>query len=207
MQSDLFDTQYNEILASESYQEFSERLRAYDCRRCGLCHSRSKIVIDRGNPDASILTISERPGDNEDLVGKPFVGRAGDLLDKMYSAIGLDTNRDVLIANVVKCKPETDRPPVKAEAEACLPFLEKQIALVSPRVVVLLGAVALKWIDPSRTEIKMEDDAGDFFTVANYPGIQFVVMYNPAFLLRDPSKKSVTWEHLKNLRRFLQEAR
>ena len=121
--------------------------------------------------------MSERPGDNEDLVGKPFVGRAGELLDKMFAAIGLDSNRDLLIANIVKCKPETDRAPVKAEAEACLPFLQKQIALVAPRVVVLLGAVALKWIDPSRTEIKMEAEAGKFFTLPKYPGVQFMVMY------------------------------
>lgn len=206
MQSDLFDTEYNEILAAEDYPEFVERLKRYDCRRCTLCHSRSQIVIDRGDHQAPILIISERPGENEDLVGKPFVGRAGDLLDKMFAAIGLDSNRDLLIANVTKCKPEVDRPPVKAEAEACLPFLEKQIALVAPRVIVLLGAVALKWIDPTRTDIKMEDEAGKFFTVPKFPGIQFVVMYNPAFLLRDPSKKAVTWDHLKNLRAFLVDA-
>lgn len=203
MQNDLFDVEYNKLLAAETYPEFRAALKRYDCRRCNLCHSRSQIVIDRGNHEASILVVSERPGDNEDLVGKPFVGRAGELLDKMFAAIGLDSNRDLLIANIVKCKPETDRAPVKAEAEACLPFLQKQIALVAPRVVVLLGAVALKWIDPSRTDVKMEDEAGKFFTLSKYANIQFMVMYNPAFLLRDPHKKPVTWEHLKNLRSFL----
>jgi uracil-DNA glycosylase family 4 len=205
MQNDLFDTAYNEILASESYPEFHERLAHYDCQRCTLCHSRSKIVIDRGDYQTEIMVVSERPGDNEDLVGKPFVGRAGDLLDKMFAAIGLDTNKDVIITNVTKCKPETDRAPVRSEVDACMPFLEKQIALVAPRVIVLLGAVALKWFDPSRSDIKMEEETGKFFTLAGFPGVQFVVMYNPAFLLRDPRKKPVTWEHLKNLRRFLEE--
>jgi DNA polymerase len=203
MQSDLFDTDYNAILAAGTYREFCDKLKAYDCSRCTLCHSRSQIVIDRGDPQAPIMLISERPGDNEDLVGKPFVGRAGDLLDKMLAAIELDSNKDVLIANVTKCKPEADRAPSRPEVEACMPFLEKQIELMGPRVIVILGAVALKWFDPSRSDIKMEDEAGNFFELPQFPGIQFVVLYNPAFLLRDPSKKQVTWEHLKALRAFL----
>jgi uracil-DNA glycosylase family 4 len=206
MQSDLFDTEYNAILAADSYGEFHDRLKAYDCRRCTLCHSRSQIVIDRGDPQSRVLLISERPGANEDRVGKPFVGRAGELLDKMLAAIGLDSNRDVLIANVTKCMPETDRAPSRAEVEACIPFLEKQIELVAPRVIVILGAVALKWFDPSRSDLKMEEEAGKFFDLPQFPGIQLVVLYNPAFLLRDPSKKQVTWEHLKHLRRLLSEA-
>lgn len=203
MQSDLFDTDYNAILAAETYHEFHDKLKSYDCQRCTLCYSRSQIVIDRGDPAAPIMLISERPGENEDLVGKPFVGRAGELLDKMLGAIELDSNKDVLIANVTKCKPESDRAPSRQEVEACMPFLEKQIELIGPRVIVLLGAVALKWFDPSRSDIKMEHEAGKFFELPRFPGIQFVVLYNPAFLLRDPSKKPVTWEHLKALRGFL----
>lgn len=206
MQSDLFDTEYNAILAAESYGEFYQKLQAYDCRRCTLCHSRNRIVIDRGDPGARIMAISERPGDNEDLSGKAFVGRAGELLDKMFEAIEVDSNKHLLIANVTKCKPEVDRAPSRAEVEACMPFLEKQIELVKPRVVVLLGAVALKWFDASRSEVKMEEETGKFFELSRYPGIQFVVMYNPAYLLRDPSKKRVTWEHLKSLRRFISES-
>ncbi len=102
MQNDLFDTEYNGILAAKTYVEFHDRLAAYDCRRCTLCHSRGQIVIDRGDADTAILLISERPGVNEDRVGKPFVGRAGELLDKMLAAIGLDSNKDVMIANVTK---------------------------------------------------------------------------------------------------------
>ena len=98
---------------------------------------------------------------------------------------------------------ETDRAPVKSEVEACMPFLEKQIELIRPRVIVLLGGVAVKWFDPSRSDIKMEDEAGRFFELMGFPGIQCVVLYNPAFLLRDPRKKQPTWEHLKALRSFL----
>jgi DNA polymerase len=205
MQIDLFDTEFNDIMRSPTYGEFKERLQAYNCRRCTLCHSRSNIVIDRGNPGAAIMIVSERPGDNEDRVGKPFVGRAGELLDKMFHAIGMDTNKDVLITNVVRCKPEVDRSPIKEEVDACFPFMQKQIDLMKPKVVLLLGAVALKWVDPERSDVKMEDEAGRFFTLARFPGIQFMVMYNPAFLLRDPRKKVVTWEHLKTLRTYLHQ--
>lgn len=203
MQSDLFDQEFNAILSAGDYAQFRGRLRGYDCQRCLLGASRANIVIDRGSPDAAVMLIGERPGDNEDLRGEPFVGRAGELLDKMLRAIDLDPARDVIIANVTKCKPEFDRPPLKDEVDACMPFLERQIKLVKPRVIVLLGAVALKWIDPGRGDVRMEDDAGRFFELPAWPGIQFVVMYNPAFLLRDPRKKPDAWEHLKALRDLL----
>jgi len=205
MQIDLFDTELNQILAAATYGEYKEKLSKYNCQRCTLSFSRTNIVIDRGSPEAPILIISERPGDNEDRVGKPFVGRAGELLDKMLRAIDLDPDKHVLITNVVRCKPETDRSPSKEEVDACFPFLEKQIAMMKPRVILLLGAVALKWVDAARAETKMGEEAGKFFTVPRFPGIQFMVMYNPAFLLRDPTKKTVTWEHLKALRNYLLE--
>jgi DNA polymerase len=204
VQIDLFDTELNAILSAPDYATFADRVRRYDCRRCPLCHSRSRIVVDRGNPEASVMVISERPGDREDAIGQAFVGRAGEMLDKMFAAIGLDSNRDLLITNVVKCKPETDRAPVRDEVDACLPFLERQIALVKPRVGVLLGAVALKALDPKRGEVKMEEEAGRFFELPRFPGIQWVVFYHPAFLLRDPSKKVDAWAHLKALKRFLE---
>jgi DNA polymerase len=206
MQNDLFDTEYNAILAADKYAQFAERLRVYNCRRCNLCHGRTQIVIDRGSPTARVMLVGERAGDNEDLQGKPFVGRAGELLDKMLRAIGLDPARDVFITNVTKCRPETDRAPLKDEVDACMPFLARQVELVKPRVIVLLGAVALKWIDPERGEIKMEDEVGKFFDLSGYPGVRFTVMYNPAFLLRDPRKKPEAWEHLKALRDYLRAA-
>ncbi len=137
-----------------------------------------------------MLVVSERPGDNEDREGRAFVGRSGALLDKILHSIGIDPDRDTLITNIVKCKPEIDRAPTSDEATACLPFLEKQIALVRPRVVLLLGHVALKWIDPAHKDFKMEDEAGRLFELGRYPGVHFMVLYHPAFLLRDPSKKA-----------------
>ena len=205
MQVDLFDRDLNAILDAGTYEEFAARLRAYDCRRCTLCKSRTRIVVDRGNPAARILIVSERPGDNEDREGRAFVGRSGELLDKILLSIGVDPNANTLITNVVKCKPETDRPPTSDEATACLPFLDKQIALVQPRVVLLLGQVALKWVDPSRKEFKMEEEAGRFFALGRFPGVQFMVLYHPAYLLRDPHKKRPTWEHVQRLQAFLAE--
>jgi uracil-DNA glycosylase family 4 len=203
VQIDLFDTEYNQILGADNYADFKTRLESYNCQRCTLSYSRTHIVVDRGNPEAAILIISERPGDNEDRVGKPFVGRAGELLDKMLRVIDLDPGRDVLITNVVRCKPEIDRSPTKDEVDACFPFMEKQISLIKPSVVLLLGAVAVKWVVPEKTDVKMEDEVGRFFALPRFPGIQFMVMYNPAFLLRDPRKKRDTWEHLKTLRQHL----
>jgi uracil-DNA glycosylase family 4 len=208
MEFDLFDSAYNTVLAAPSYAELRARLTAYNCQKCARGRARNRIVIDRGNPDAVILVISERPGDNEDALGKAFVGRSGELLDKIMASIGLDTNRDMLIANVVKCKAEVDRAPTAPEAEACLPYLRRQIELMRPKIILLLGAVALKFLVKSRgDEFSMEKEAGQFFTMSEFPGIQFMVLYHPAFLLRDPTKKAVMWEHVKKLRARLAESK
>ena len=203
---DLFDSAYNDVLAASSYAEFRKRLISYNCQKCPRGKARNHIVLDRGNPDSKILIVSERPGDNEDIRGEAFVGRSGELLDKIMASIGLDTNRDMLIANVVKCRAEMDRAPTAGEAEACLPFLRRQIELMRPQVLLLLGAVALKFLIKDRgDEFSMEKEAGHFFTAPDFPGIQFMVLYHPAFLLRDPTKKAVMWEHVKKLRSFLVE--
>ena len=203
---DLFDSAYNDVLAASSYGEFRQRLTAYNCQKCPRGKARSHIVIDRGIPTAKILIVSERPGDNEDVMGQAFVGRSGELLDKIMASIGLDTNRDLLIANVVKCKAEIDRAPTAHEVEACFPYLRRQIELMQPKVILLLGAVALKYLIKGRgDEFSMEKEAGHFFTAPDYPGVQFMVLYHPAFLLRDPTKKAVMWENVKKLRVFLTE--
>src|SRR3989442_7388233 len=200
MEFDLFDAAYNEVLSAATYADFRKRLTAYDCQKCPRGKARNHIVIDRGNPDAKILVVSERPGDNEDVVGQAFVGRSGELLDKIMASIGLDTNRDLLIVNVVKCKAEIDRAPSVQEVEACFPYLRRQIELMQAKVILLLGAVALKYLIKGRgDEFSMEKEAGHFFAVAEYSGIQFMVLYHPAFLLRDPTKKAVMWEHVKNI--------
>ncbi len=201
---DLFDQAYNAVLAAPTYAEFRAKLTAYDCQKCPRGKARSHIVIDRGNPDSHILVVSERPGDNEDVMAQAFVGRSGELLDRIMASIGLDTNRDLLIVNVVKCKAESDRAPTTPEAEACFSYLRRQIELMQPKVILLLGAVALKYLVKGRgEEFSMEREAGKFFTEPEYPGVQFMVLYHPAFLLRDPTKKAVMWEHVKKLRDFL----
>jgi len=133
---DLFDSAYNDVLAASSYAEFCNRLTSYDCQRCPRGKARNHIVLDRGNPDSKILIVSERPGDNEDVMAKAFVGRSGELLDKIMGSIGLDTNRELLIANVVKCKAEIDRAPTTPEIEACFPYLRRQIELMKPKVIL-----------------------------------------------------------------------
>jgi uracil-DNA glycosylase len=203
---DLFDSAYNDVLAATSYVELRQRLNSYNCQKCPRGKARNHTVIDRGNPDSKLLIVSERPGDNEDVMGQAFVGRSGELLDKIMASIGLDTNRDLLIVNVVKCKAEIDRAPSAQEVEACFPYLRRQIELMRPKVILLLGAVALKYLVKDRgDEFSMEKEAGKLFTAPDYPDIHFMVLYHPAFLLRDPTKKAVMWEHIKKLRALLQE--
>jgi DNA polymerase len=206
MQFDLLDETHNQVLSSNTYEEFARRLAASDCKRCPLGKGRNNIVIGRGNPKAPIMIISERPGENEDREGVAFVGRAGELLDKIFAAIGLNTNKDTLICNVVKCMPpDVDRAPNTAEASACLPYLEKQIQLVSPKIIILLGAVALKYLSEEHKDDNMEDVTGQFLKIPEYSGIQFMTLYHPAFLLRDPTKKKPMWEHVKRLKEYIKD--
>jgi len=205
MQFDLFDARNNDILASATYAEFKERMANSNCQRCTLCAARNNIVVDRGNPQSHIMAIGEGPGENEDLQGAAFVGRAGKLLDQILAAINLDTNRDILIANVVKCRPPENRQPRPLEVASCKPFLQKQIELIKPRVILLLGATALRHMAPAKQEFSMAEEAGKFFTLEEYPGIQFMVLYHPAFLLRDPRKKIDMWRHVKTLKTYLEE--
>ena len=205
MQLDLFDAKRNEIVSAPDYAEFRRRLAESACRRCTLCEGRTQIVADRGNPAAAIMVVGEGPGEQEDLKGEAFVGKAGQLLDKIMASVGLDTNRHMLIANVVKCRPPENRTPRQDEVEACLPFLQRQIALVKPRIVLLLGATSLKHIDPSKKDFSMADEAGKFFTLGAYPGVQFMVLYHPAALLYNAKLKPEMWAHVQALRVFLKE--
>ena len=203
MQLDLFDAKRNEIVGASTYPELRKRLAESDCRRCPLSEKRTHIVVDRGNPEAPIVVIGEGPGEQEDLQGQAFVGKAGQLLDKIMEAVGLDTNRHMLILNVVKCRPPENRTPRGEEVEACLPYLQRQIALVKPKVVLLLGATSLKHIDPSKKEFSMANEAGRFFTLGDYPGVQFMVLYHPAALLYNARLKPDMWGHVQELRKFL----
>jgi DNA polymerase len=204
MQFDLFDTGSNTILEATDYKDFKQRLMDSGCDKCSLHEGRTQIVVDRGNPDASIMVIGEGPGENEDRQGKAFVGRAGQLFDQIMNAVGIDTNQDMLIANVVKCRPPDNRSPRSDEAAACIPYLKRQVELVRPKVILLLGATALKHIDKSKTSFQMSEEAGKFFTLTDYPLVQFMVLYHPAALLYNAKLKPAMWEHAKHLRRYLE---
>ena len=202
-QFDLFNQGENLIMGAKTYGEFRENLKNSNCQKCRLCEKRSNIVVDRGNPQSKILVIGEGPGEQEDQQGKAFVGRAGQLLDDIMKSIDLDTNRDMLIANIVKCRPPENRAPLKDEVDTCIPYLIKQVELVKPKIIILLGATALKHMVKDKKNFSMEEEAGKFFQIGEYPDIKFMVLYHPAYLLYDPRKKKDMWEHVKGLKAIL----
>lgn len=170
------------------------------CQRCGLAVYRQNIVFGEGNPKARLMLIGEGPGADEDRLGRPFVGAAGQLLDKILAAINT-TREEVYIANIVKCRPPGNRVPVKPEADACLPWLHRQIEVIDPRVIVLLGATALQYLTGSRAGItKMR---GKWL---KWEGIKVMPTYHPAALLRDPSKKRPLWEDFQKIQEEYQKA-
>ena len=183
-----------------AYADFKKALLDSNCTKCALSDSRTNIVVDRGNPSAKVLIIGEAPGQNEDLQGKAFVGRAGQLLDRLMKDVGFDTNQDSLIVNLVKCRPPKNRAPLPEEVACCTPFLKKQIDLVKPRIILLLGKTALKHVVPDRAKWAMVDAVGNFFNHADYPGIEMMILFHPAYLLRDPRKTPLMVEHLKRFK-------
>jgi DNA polymerase len=185
------------ILEAKNYTEFKKELIASNCTLCGLSEGRTQLVVDRGDPGARVLFVGEAPGEKEDLSGKAFVGRSGRLLDEMLRAEGFDTNRDALIANVVKCRPPKNRAPRPAEAQTCLPYLRKQIELIKPKWMALLGATAFRHLVPDKKNLVMSREAGRFFTHPFYPGISLMTLYHPAYILRDPRKRPLMARHLK----------
>lgn len=180
------------------YAEFKQALSLSGCTRCALHAGRTHIVVDRGNPGARVMIIGEAPGETEDLQAKAFVGRSGRLLDAMLLELGFDTNRDSLIANVAKCRPPDNRAPKPDEVEACRPFLRRQIELVKPQIVLLLGATALRHVIPGKKKFSMKDETGKFFEHPDFAGMRFMVLFHPAYILRDPRKKPLMAEHLKS---------
>jgi len=192
-------------LAAPDYASFARLLRGSGCRRCALAATRTHVVVDRGEPAATIMAVGEGPGEQEDLTGRAFVGRAGRVLDELLRAVGLDPERQLLIANVVKCRPPGNRVPHAAEIAACLPFLHRQIALVRPHAVLLLGATAYRHFVPGQKPFAMQREVGRRFTLQDWPGTSFYALYHPAYLLRSPGKKPIALGHLEAVRRALRE--
>jgi len=203
LQMDLFDKTANEVMAAASYDEFKRRLLASGCGKCALAAGRTNIVVDRGSSASRIMVVGEGPGAQEDARGLAFVGKAGQLLDKIMESVGLDTDADMLICNVVKCRPPENRTPHSEEVEACIPYLRRQIELAAPEIILLLGATALQHIDKNKKNFSMKDEAGRFFTLPDHPGVRFMVLYHPAALLYNSGLKSKMWEHVKRLREHL----
>jgi DNA polymerase len=186
-----------EILQITAYPEFKKALLESDCRLCSLHEGRTHLVVDRGNPEAKILIIGEAPGETEDLEGRAFVGRAGRLLDELFRQVGMDTERDALIANIVKCRPPQNRAPRPEEVKTCFPYLMKQIELLKPRFMILLGATAFRSMLPAEKKTALGSKVGQFFEDPRFPGIRLFLCYHPAYLLRDPRKKPAVLEMLK----------
>jgi len=192
-----------EVLAAPAYGAFARLLRESGCRRCALAAERSNIVVDRGEPAAGIVAIGEGPGAQEDIAGRAFVGRAGRVLDELLRTAGLDPERHLLIANIVKCRPPANRVPHADEVAACFPYLHRQLELVRPHTVLLLGATALGHFVPARKPFVLEREAGRRFALEAWPGIAFYALYHPAYLLRSPREKPFALSHLKRIREEL----
>ena len=170
------------------------------CQDCPLSQGRHNVVFGVGDPESELMFIGEGPGEQEDLQGEPFVGPAGKLLDTMLELIDLDRSK-VYIANVVKCRPPHNRDPQPAEQDACAEWLERQIALVNPRLIVCLGRIAaMAMIKP---DFRITREHGQWFA---RDGRRYMAMYHPSALLRDPSKRPETFEDLVSLRQAIREA-
>jgi len=171
-----------------------------DCAQCPLAHSRHKLVFGAGNVEARVMLIGEAPGADEDQQGLPFVGAAGALLTKMLQAIGLDRNKDVFITNVLKCRPPRNRTPESAERLHCVPILKRQIAIMQPGALLLLGRTAAEAL------LERTEGIGALRRQTHtVEGIPCFVTYHPAALLRKQEYKRAAWEDLKRFAAALKE--
>jgi DNA polymerase len=168
-----------------------------DCTRCRLHKGRTNLVFGVGSVNAELMFVGEGPGADEDAQGEPFVGRAGQLLNNMIAAMGL-RREDVYIANVVKCRPPGNRTPEKDECDTCSPFLMRQIAVIQPKVIVALGAVAAKNLLAMNDS--MANLRGRWY---DFRGARLAVTYHPAYLLRDPRQKKEAWKDLQMVMQYL----
>ena len=182
-----------------NWEEFENM--CLNCQKCPLCETRHNVVIGRGSKTADIMFVGEGPGEQEDLTGQPFVGAAGQLLDKMLTAAGLD-EKDYYIANVVKCRPPYNRDPQENEQAACINYLRRQFLMVRPKIIVCLGRIAAKaLINP---DFKITKERGVWI---ERKGIYMTETFHPSAVLRDMSKKRPAWEDMKSIRQKLMEVR
>jgi uracil-DNA glycosylase, family 4 len=169
------------------------------CKKCDLCKTRTNVVFGVGNPEAEVVFIGEGPGEQEDLQGVPFVGRSGQLLDKMLQAIGLYRDKNIYIANIVKCRPPENRDPLPDEQKSCMEWLNLQLDFIKPKIIVTLGRIAaMKFINPN---IKITKEHGVFY---EKDGVTLMATLHPAALLRNPLNKPMVFQDFLNLRNEIQ---
>lgn len=171
-----------------------------DCEACKLCATRTQTVFGVGVEDAPLMVVGEGPGADEDARGEPFVGKAGQLLDQMLAAIGRSRTQNTYIANVVKCRPPGNRDPESDEVDACRPYLDRQIELVKPRLIVALGRVAAQRL--LRSDAPLSRLRGPLYHYGA-DRCPVLVTYHPAYLLRSPREKAKSWEDLKRIHQLL----
>ncbi len=170
------------------------------CEGCALCSTRKNVVFGVGNENADILFVGEGPGENEDIQGEPFVGKAGQLLDKYLKVIDLSREKNIYIANIVKCRPPQNRDPLPEEQDTCIEWLRAQTRLIKPKIIVCLGRIAAqKLISP---DFRVTKDHGQFIKKGN---ILFMGTFHPAALLRNPANKPDTLADFQNLRDKIKE--
>lgn len=186
-----------------------EKLKSHcqHCQRCELSKARTQVVISRGTPTADVMVIGEAPGQSEDEQGLPFVGRSGQLLDKILASVELSLEEDVYISNIVKCRPPENRTPVATEIDACKSYLLEQIRLVDPKIILLTGATALKGLTGEKKGISKI--RGQWL---QWQGRWAMAIFHPAYLLRNPSReegkpKWLMWQDIQAVRRKLDELR
>lgn len=188
-----------------SYDEI--KAIAEKCQKCVLSKTRTKVVFGHGPVPCDLMLIGEGPGEKEDLSGLPFVGRAGQLLTQILASINIDREKDIYITNIVKCRPPENRAPEKAETEACYPYLEAQIKLIKPKIILLAGAPSTKVV--LKLEEPMSKIRGQWFKLPGNEDISVMPLFHPSYLLRNASKeegspKWLTWQDMKEVRGALE---
>ena len=174
-------------------------LQCKNCQKCELGKTKTNCVFGTGNPNADLMFVGEAPGEQEDLSGIPFVGRAGQLLDKVLYAVDI-SREDVYIANILKCRPPKNRDPLPAEEDACMDFLRRQVKLINPKIIVCLGRIsAMRLIKP---DYKITKEHGEWVQKGNF---LITAVYHPALLLRDPRRKEEMLTDMKKIKQKLDQ--
>lgn len=175
-------------------------LKCKNCRECGLCQGRTNLVFGVGKKDADIMLIGEGPGENEDLQGQPFVGRSGQLLDKFLASVDLSRDKNVYIANMVKCRPPKNRDPKPEEQEMCIKWLREQFKIIKPKIVICVGRISAQRLIGK--DFKVTQQHGEFI---DKNGTLFMGTYHPAAILRNPNNKEAAFSDWLKVRDKIQE--